>query len=487
VDVSDVVVNDIMKGHLRSFSGDLYGDPRVTAVVDEGRGYAERTRERFDLIDFSIVGGMNLEKMDLMRIDDLFTLEALRTYLARLSPDGIFSYVMYSTRADRLATLAAPGARISQPYIPALRTLAGLRIAMGAERPGLRFSDRVLIAALRGVIDPSYDLVHIIVGKSPFSAAESRRFEELCRTLGFERIYPPPVGGPRSTDVYASVVESGDLAGLSGSLPFSIWPATDDRPFQYGLDRAHLAKAFAGGELWGLLAGNPLIALGTSVGLVAVLVTLVPLVVSRAQGGAGPFDLHGAGLLVYFALIGFGYMAVEIAALLRLQSYLGKPIYGLSIGLFAFLLASGVGSHLTGSWDASRLGRSAARAAGLVVAAGFGFLWLSGPLFAGTVAWPLPARASVAVIAVFPLALPMGMLFPTGVRLVARRSEDLIPWAWATNGCMSVLGIFATRILAVFLGFSRALVLGLVAYALVAAFTLAYQAAKIRKSVPRPA
>ena len=36
--------------------------------------------------------------------------------------------------------------------------------------------------------------------------------------------------------------------------------------------------------------------------------------------------------------------------------------------------------------------------------------------------------------------------------------RDLVPWAWATNGCFSVLGIFSTRITALLFGFSRALV-----------------------------
>ena len=78
VEISDVVVNELMKDHFADFSGRLYFDPRVNAIADEGRSFVERTNDRFDLIDFSIVGGMNLEKMDLVRVDDLFTLEALR-------------------------------------------------------------------------------------------------------------------------------------------------------------------------------------------------------------------------------------------------------------------------------------------------------------------------------------------------------------------------------------------------------------------------
>jgi len=99
--------------------------------------------------------------------------------------------------------------------------------------------------------------------------------------------------------------------------------------------------------------------------------------------------------------------------------------------------------------------------------AGLAFAWGAEPLFAATLARPLPVRIAVAVAAVFPLAFPMGMLFPIGIRLVSRDSEDLIPWAWATNGCFSVMGIFGTRITALLFGFSRALLIGLVVYALV--------------------
>ena len=70
---------------------------------------------------------------------------------------------------------------------------------------------------------------------------------------------------------------------------------------------------------------------------------------------------------------------------------------------------------------------------------------------------------------IFPLAFPMGMFFPIGIKLLGREHEELIPWAWATNGCFSVLGIFGTRIAALFVGFSDALLAGLLAYLMVAA------------------
>ena len=72
-----------------------------------------------------------------------------------------------------------------------------------------------------------------------------------------------------------------------------------------------------------------------------------------------------------------------------------------------------------------------------------------------------------------PLAFVMGMLFPIGIRLISRHGDDLVPWAWATNGCFSVLGIFGTRIVALLVGFSRAFLIGLLVYALLGAVVAA--------------
>ncbi|MBW2290533.1 MAG: hypothetical protein JRG90_22335, partial [Deltaproteobacteria bacterium] len=231
VDVSEVVVDDLMKRELLEFSGHLYENPRVEAIADEGRTFAERSTDAFDLIEFSIVGGMNLEKMDLVRVDDLFTIEALRTYLGRLRKNGVFSYGMYTTRSDLVAKLVSTEGPPSQPYIPALRTLTGLRLAFEEARPGRVFSEHVLIAALPGRVDPRYDLVHIIASLEPFPEAERVRFLERCRALDFAVLYAPSRGGTAADssetpeyDLYREIVETDDLESLAESLPMNIWP-----------------------------------------------------------------------------------------------------------------------------------------------------------------------------------------------------------------------------------------------------------------------
>ena len=34
----------------------------------------------------------------------------------------------------------------------------------------------------------------------------------------------------------------------------------------------------------------------------------------------------------------------------------------------------------------------------------------------------------------------LGSFFPLGIRMAERRSPQLVPWAWAVNGCATVIG-----------------------------------------------
>jgi SAM-dependent methyltransferase len=467
VDISDVTVNEIMRGPLRDFSGNLFGHPKVRAFADEGRSFVMRSSQPFDLIDFTIVGGTNLEKLDVMKVDDLFTKEALDTYWSRLDPGGTFSYVMYNMREDLVSEWARQPIP-AVPYIPAMKTVSGLREVFERETPNGRFADHVLVAGLRGVIERSYDLVHVIASKAPFTDEERARFVDLCRDLGFLALYPPDASN--RGNLYQRIAESDSLAALDASMPFSIGPATDDRPFHYAFRWRSLGSALQS------LASNPLLSTGLTFGTLAILLCIGPLLVGARQ--AVPDVRRNWRLLGYFAAIGSGFMLIEMAVLLKMQLYLGKPVLALSVALFAFLLASGIGSHLTRRVPSTSVARGAALAAGLVIAYGLVLRAVWPELFAATLALPTASRAAIAVVAIAPLAGCMGMLFPLGVRMVDERVGDLLPWLWATNGCFSVFGIFASHITGLFFGFDRSLLVGFIAYLLTAVCALAHARAR---------
>jgi hypothetical protein len=54
----------------------------------------------------------------------------------------------------------------------------------------------------------------------------------------------------------------------------------------------------------------------------------------------------------------------------------------------------------------------------------------------------------------------MGMPLPLGLSLLGRRDPDLIPWAWAVNGCCSVVSPILAMLIALSTGFTVVLLCG---------------------------
>jgi hypothetical protein len=443
LDLSEATIERLMKGQLSAFSGGLYLRPEVTALAEEGRSYLARHPQLYDLLDFTIVGGSNFPKMELLEVDPLFTREAFDLYLSRLHPEGVFSYVMYSQRsAAVLAAQAAEGA-----YLPALQTLLGLRQAMEQRQPELDFSRHVLVAGLPGVIDPDYDLVHIIASPTAFSAPEVELFKKVCLRLGFGCWHPKPVDEPEN--LYS-------MAAGEGQLPMALLASTDDRPFQLT----------EGPSLWSALRASRLGDATLALGVLALLLLLAPL----AQRRELPRKRATLRLITCVTLSACAYAVVQVGVLLKLRVYLGPPVLSLSVGLFAFLLASALGSALSERRQATP-GRSLRQAAGFILFWGLAFSLGWPALMQATLSWSVGWRCLLAVTVVFPFAVPMGLFFPLAVWLLGRLDRRLVPWAWAASGAGSVAGLLGCRVLAMVVGFQACTLLGIGLY-LVAAVTL---------------
>ena len=75
-------------------------------------------------------------------------------------------------------------------------------------------------------------------------------------------------------------------------------------------------------------------------------------------------------------------------------------------------------------------------------------------------------RCVVAVLALAPLALVMGMPFPTGLRIVQQLDGSMRPWAWGVNACATVIGSMLCVLLSIHAGFSVVLVAAAAIYAI---------------------
>jgi hypothetical protein len=86
-------------------------------------------------------------------------------------------------------------------------------------------------------------------------------------------------------------------------------------------------------------------------------------------------------------------------------------------------------------------------------------------LFKALLGAPLAVRLLATGVSLAPLGFLMGIPFPGGLAWLQDRAPGLIPWAWAVNGCTSVLASVLAALVALSAGFSWVLGAAALAYA----------------------
>ena len=172
-------------------------------------------------------------------------------------------------------------------------------------------------------------------------------------------------------------------------------------------------------------------------------------------------------VLVYFTCLGLGFIMIEIMLLQKLMVFLGGPVYSMAVTLFSLLVSCGVGSFL-----AKRFTRTSPKLGGtfillLLGVVAYGEIWFLDEIVPTLMGLSHTMRCLVAVGAMLPLGLLMGMPFPTGIRLADRLSPPFVPWGWCVNACATVLGSVACILVAMRTGFT------LVIYAAIAIYGVA--------------
>ena len=255
------------------------------------------------------------------------------------------------------------------------------------------------------------------------------------------------------------------------SYEYDVTPSTDNAPFFFNYYRY---SGIWGGSRSGSDSVKEVYHPDTPVGhmillgslaqitAAAVLLILLPLRLLRRRGVATPGRWQ---VLAYFAALGAGFMFVEIALMQKLVLFLGHPIYAVTVVLTSLLAFAGAG--LPGAPAVSR--RSRRRASGSWRCSSWACCcsrpWPAAELLPPLLAWPFAARVAAAVALLAPLALALGMPFPLGIRLVSARAPELVPWAWAVNGFLSVFSSIFCIVLAMSIGFTRVLLVAALVYA----------------------
>ncbi len=447
VEINPIIVNDIMRGRFAGQSR-LYFRPEVRIRIDEGRHFVRHSPDRYQVIQMTLVDTWASTAAGAFALSEnnLYTTEAFLDYLTHLTDDGMLAITRWEFEPPR----------------ESLRVVSLGREALtrlGAADPAAHF----LVIRERGNQIAGYGAVDtVLIKRRPWTPEEIALGGRAVATPGLEPLYVP---GERIPNPFTEFLLATDPAAFARGYRFDITPVPDDRPFFFYTART--------ADLWSIARGSTedakinlgvmmlLILLATSLVATAVILLLPRWVLgARVPREPGVF-LH----LSYFVAIGLGFIMVEVGLIQKFLLFLGRPVFALTVVVFALLISSGLGSYsserLIGR-DERRLAR-ALLAVALLVAA---LMALLPPVFRAADAWPLFLRCALSCVLLFPAGFLMGMPFPCGLQRLERRHPGAVRWAWSVNSAASVLGSVAAIFFAIQWGLAATVILGGGAYLL---------------------
>jgi len=421
---------------MRDFSG-LLSIPGIELVNDEARSYMAREQRQFTVLTMSLIdtwastgaGAYSLSE------NGLYTREAWQLFLRRLTPDGIFT-------VSRWYLPTSPG-ETARMLALALETL----YAEGVKNPHGH------LALLQ-----NGNIATLLVAKNAFNDPDLDILQAAAVRLGFNMLYTPrrPPGHP----ILRAVTEQPSREALwawSRQQALDLTPPTDARPFFFSmlkprtwLKQREQVDAMDLSFLGNLQATQTLV-YATLVSVLLTLLTVIAPMLARRADFPSLSRGHVVASAGYFALIGLGFMYVEMGMLSRLNVFLGRPTLALCVLLASMIMFTGLGSMWSGwrLFDRPRwsvlyplLPASLIVLNSLLLPAAMHTFESSGTT----------VRVLVSLLLIAPTALSLGLGFPLGLRLCERMEQRVLgaealashngsalgPWLWGINGACGV-------------------------------------------------
>ncbi|HLH13055.1 MAG TPA: hypothetical protein VKV77_14415 [Methylovirgula sp.] len=475
---------------LRSFTGDILHDPRVTVVGYEGRLYLAHTPQRYDVIDLSLADSTGLSSPGGFAIVEKFayTREAIETYMRALKPGGVLAVTLWNKEEPPKSVLKLYATMVSAARANGDQDVAQEFFATSCylstatvlyKKGGLDAADIALLRKHTAAM--SFDAIYY-PGFQYDEKQTDKVLDGFRSQIFFDASKPPAddVAPDASAPPGASGAEQGEPAPavvpavtmgqlawhalINGNFDdiakryvFDARPLTNDRPYFAAyikpldlpriLDRLELVQ-----DEWGYLL---LWATLGVAGLCASTLIVLPVVFGwRTVFSATPGKLR---TILYFACLGAGYIMVEVGLIAEFVQALSNATVSAAILITGMLVASGLGSLTSERFfpSAPKTLPKILAAIGLLLVA-YGLL-IHAPLdFIGM--FPYGARLFFCFLLIFPPAFLMGFPMPTAMGALARLEKDhMFLWAWGINGCFSVIGAALVPLVGTSFGLSAVL------------------------------
>jgi hypothetical protein len=336
----------------------------------------------------------------------------------------------------------------------------------------------------------SWDSICILIKKSPLTSNEIEAVKRFSKNRRFDLIHYPGIKEEESNiyirmpsneyfTAFQKILNPETRSRFMHDYIFDINPVRDDNPFfSYYLKLKNIKeiyKIMGGKWQYFIEEGYILPAVFIQVLFLSLILILLPAFFSKPplssfkKGGLNnnysPENFNKIPpllILPYFALLGIGFMFVEISLIQKIILPLENPPYAAATVLTSILISSGIGSLLSHRVSCLRSPSVIIIISILIIFYSF-FL----PAIMDVISpYSIPVKIILVFFTLMPLGLLMGIPFPTGLKILSEKNKSLIPWAWAINGCFSVIAPILAIMLAMALGFKMVLWLGALTYAL---------------------
>jgi hypothetical protein len=445
---SNPLVIKSVREYSKIFSSNVYKKNTWSGL---GRSRIILYKEKFDLIDISVMGTMPSGSFGFSE-DYRFTVEAFEEYIKQLKPDGFLSVNLF--------------------IIPPPRTELRLinTIATVLENQGIKNASRHL-AAIR-----SWGTITLITKKSELSRNDINVIKDFAKDKRFDLIYYPGIT-EKETNVYIKMPSNEYFEAFSRIINpenrqqfirnyiFDINPVYDENPFfHYYLKIKNIREIYTlMGEKWQYFVeeGYLLPIIFIQVFCLSIFLILLPAVRFRTKSYPGR-NLRHTRSLIYFAFLGIGFMFIEISFIQKMILPLENPSYAAATVLSSMLISSGLGSILSHYLKILR-NTKVLLVLSLIILLYSLFL----PLIISSIyIFTLKAKIILVFFILLPSGILMGIPFPMGLSMLSKNNPELIPWAWAVNGCFSVLAPILAIMFALSAGFKIVILTGMLMYLL---------------------
>jgi spermine/spermidine synthase len=426
-----------------SESGNLYERDNVNLFIDDGRRFISSTDEKYDAIVIKLVDSWAAQLAGGYALSEnyLYTTEAFQQYLRHLDNDGMLVMIRWNFELPRLMPLVADSL---MKETGKSREEISKNVMVVEDRPGLFFG--------RNDDKQTIYPVLVVVKTTPFTGAQIDLAREKAEKSRADVIMLPdgyiqqPYDKLFSSDGYIDYFSQVS----NPKIP------TDDSPFYFAREP---------------VPQQMIVLLETVLGISAALSVLL---VWNAKKKKARMDATSGFHLLFAVFIGLGFMILEITFIQKFLLLLGTPIMALTVILFSILLSSGIGAYLSGRLFGGKPYRAvfatAPVLAGVIL---FNFFFLQG-IIDSSITMELPSRAALTIALLFPAGLLMGFQFPSLISMasLAKNRGDSTTLLWGVNVVASIIGTVLAATLAMIVGFSGNLLIGLGAYAGAAASAL---------------